>query len=206
MSTWFLALLGLGAFIAILLWFIWRDHKLKQPVVIFTARFWSFELVLTLLIASVQLAGFGLVILSGVASGLFTNPETAVIGVGVCLFVLLTCGPAFTYLRLYWSYWQHDRAKKLTFYKDGALLRYWHGDEYTDYAISDVVTRTQHDTSTPRLSFSYTVLTLSNGKTFLVTYLLCDAYDLAVLLPHAKVIFLKAWFPWLPKAEPLQQA
>ena len=204
MSTWFVVLLSLGAFIAILLWFVWRGHKLKQPVVIFTARFWSVELVLTLLMANIQLAGLGFVILSGVASGLFTNPETALIGVGVCLFILLTCGPTVTYLLLYWSYWQHDRAKGLTFYKAKARLRHWYGDEYTDYAISDVTTRTQHDTSTPRLSFSYTVFTLSNGTTFLVTYLLCDAYDLSVLLPHAKVVFIKTWFPWLPKAESSQ--
>ncbi len=199
-----MVVLGIAFFVVAPLSFYLSGRKLKQPVVSFTTRFWSFDLFLLLLLAMplflVLLPVLGLCI-GWVPSNLFKGPkqEAIILGIGLAS-LLLGWGFVGTYLRLYWSYWQHDRTKSLTFYKDDNLFRYWQGDEYSEYAMSEVLTRTRHDNKTARLSFSYTILSLSNGAEVLVTNLLCDASDLAELLPNANAVFLKAWFPWLPKA------
>jgi hypothetical protein len=199
-GLWIMAVLGTVFFVIFPLCAYLSSRKLKQSIVSFTTHFWSFDLLLLLFLLSMQLAILGLVARPGVAFRLFSSPKQIAVGLGLGIGLLLGCGLLCAYLWLYWSYWQHDRTKSLTFYKDENLLRYWQGDEYTEYAVSDVVTRTRHDSKTAKLSFSYTILTFSNGAEILVTNLLCGASDLAQLLPNANSVFLQASFPWLPKA------
>jgi len=118
------------------------------------------------------------------------------------LFCLIACAQflfLFTYLRLYWSYWQHDRHCSLVFYKEQNQLVYWIDAESITYNLSEVVCRTRHAIKSSKLSFAYTILSFKDGKQLLATHLLCD--DFAYLLPNTKYEAVASRYPWLPATQ-----
>lgn len=202
-ALWFLGLLFTGLFVVIPLGVYLSGRKLKQPIVNFTTRFWRFDLFMLLFLLSLELAPLWIFGFSGVAPEMLKTRKQMIIGLIIGLVILALCGLLCAYLRLYWSYWQHDRNKSLTFYAEENLLRYWVNDEYTDYPFSEVVRRTVHTSKTAKISFDYTTLTFTNGTDILVTCMLCESSSLAQLLPNTESIYLRNWFPWLPKAKVL---
>ncbi|WP_460500583.1 hypothetical protein [Hymenobacter agri] len=117
----------------------------------------------------------------------------------VLLFLPLAFLPGifpFVYLRLQWSYWQHDKNCFLVFYREENRFVYGTDDASISYNTADVVQLIRHVTTRTKFNFAYTVVNLCDGSALLFTSVLCDRFD--QLLPNTKCEVVRSWYPRLP--------
>jgi hypothetical protein len=191
-----IALLVLGLVLlpfSLLIWWIYRGiQAADEPppaVVSFQARFWGFD--------SVYFSFFAC--LTFWIPFLFIWKSIGDLDFGILIFLPLAVLPGvgpFVYLRLHWTYWQHDKHHFVIFYRQENSFVYGTSDTSTKYKTSDVVQLTRHATIRSSFSFAYTTVSFCDGSTLVFTSLLCD--DLAQFLPNAKNETTQSWYPQLP--------
>ena len=171
---------------------LYRDsQQLGQPVVRFEARAWR---TLPLLVPLLVFLG-GTLVLAGV---IITRPTISLLaGLSAGGLTLISLGLGFVFLRLYSSYWRHDRHATLTVYTQAHRAEYRNEGVVVNFALADVVRIVRYSGGN-RAIYSYQVFTLRDGTELLLTcllYTMLGPEELLPDVPHQTVRKSGAWLP-----------
>jgi len=166
-------------------------QKLEQPVVQFEARAWR---TVPFLISLLGFMGL-LLVLAGVWA---TRPASGPLAwLGAFALTLISLSLSFVMLRLYSTYWRHDRHATLIIYQQEHRAEYRNEDVLVSFALADVVRITWY-TPSSRALYDYHVFALRDGTEVLLTCLMYNILgpeELLLDVPRQKVRKSGAWLP-----------
>lgn len=174
---------------------LYRDsQQLDQPVVVFAARAWRTapQLLPVLIFLAMTL---------GLAGVIVTRPTISLLaGLSAGALTLISLGLGFVMLRLYSTYWRHDRHATLTVYTQAQRADYRNNGVLVSFALAEVV-RIMHYTPSSRGIYSYQVFELRNGTELLLTCLMYTMLGPEELLPDVPRQTVRKSGAWLPGDE-----
>jgi hypothetical protein len=175
---------------------LYRDsQQLGQPVVRFTARAWR---TMPLLVPLLVFLGM-ILVLAGV---IVTRPTISLLaGLMAGALTLISLGLGFVMLRLYSSYWRHDRHATLTVYTQEQRAEYRNDGVLVRFALADVVRITCYTPNSNRGIYSYQGFVLRDGTELLLTCLMYTMLGPQELMPDVPRQTVRKTGAWLPGDE-----